>query len=284
MTIISQQQVHQAFVKTPQMVREFHEVFEHPVRLHEDLTCSLDETRALERVGYLTEECHEGMLAAMAGKQEEALDAVGDIAYFLAGNIVECGGAWPQELESMPHNLVASDDTMTIKRMQKHLENYGKNRYLAQFFVGMNASVSELFIENVDPDAAIGESVVETLYPSAGMLMSALFVMGAVFNVDPLEVMSEIHSANMSKLLPAYLPDEKACLQYMIHNGTNATYSELDFYRIEDGRWIAKNVHSHKVVKNPLFDKPDMSQFLTAVELANSLKTQSDMAFSMLKG
>jgi len=287
MKTISHQQVLNAFAKTPMMVREFHEVFEHPARLHDDMTCSLDERRAMERVGYVTEECLEGLLAALAGNREEALDAVGDIAYFLAGNLVECGAAYPGELAGMMTDLMDSNENdLCIKRVQKHLEKAAWDRYLAQFFIGMNASISNLFIEAVDPEAPIETSVVETLQPSAAMLMSALFVMGAVFEVDPLEVMSEIHSANMSKLLPAYLPDETACLQYMIHNGTPTPYTELDFYRIDDGRWIAKNVNTRKVVKNPCFDKPDIKQFVTYPEksAAELLQAHSEMAFSMLKG
>ncbi|MFP3355509.1 hypothetical protein R0K04_29640, partial [Pseudoalteromonas sp. SIMBA_153] len=78
-------QLEAIFVQSMMMVKEFHEVFGHPVGLK--ASSSLSETRAVERGAYLFEELQEGLTAAIGKQKVKVVDAFADAVYFTCGNL-----------------------------------------------------------------------------------------------------------------------------------------------------------------------------------------------------
>lgn len=244
-----------AFVESVQMVKEFHEVFGHPVG--QTPSISLSERRAAERLTYLTEELLEGTQAALAGDRVAVIDALADAIYFACGNLVESGMVDRDGLQRVIGEILDHEEfDGVMERMQLMADELGWERYMRNVFIGSTQEVSENHMRSVDSQAE--EADVEVVPCSAGLAAAYLSMLAVVLDTDPLDVMREVHRSNMSKLLPAELDSENACRVFMTNNGCKVDPEELRFERLDDMRWIAKHMSTNKVIKNPLFSEPNL--------------------------
>lgn len=72
-----------------EQVQEFHEVMGHPISKELKLI-SID--RSIQRLGYKVEEINELKDAIVENDLVEIFDALGDLLYFIIGDVVELGG------------------------------------------------------------------------------------------------------------------------------------------------------------------------------------------------
>lgn len=243
------------FTQSLVMVKEFHEVFGHPVGVIERET--LPEGRACERASYLLEELQEGLVAALGKNKVKTVDALADAVYFSCGNLVECGTHTSSAISWLDDILRDEEDAkMSFESMKEEVEEYGWSRYFRNVFI---SSLSEVATQHHDGlGGADKEEDIAVVTFSTELALCYLALMKMAFDVDPLAIMQEVHRSNMSKLLPAELDSEDACRVFMISNGCPLSADELKFERLDDMRWIAKNISTNKVVKNPLYSEPDL--------------------------
>lgn len=238
------------------MVREFHEVFGHPVA---DEPTKLSAKRAFERMGYMAEEFLEGYTASISHNTVGVVDAMADAIYFGAGNLVEQGVARDFfERFAIDREI---DEASFVNRAREAWSRHEDDDFaeLRRCFAGTLADLSD--------DMSSDAEQMDLSGMSEDVVAGISAMMFAAFNVSPLEVLTEVHRSNMSKLLPASLKDEEACVQFMLEHGSPAPISELAFTRIADGRWIAKHTGTNKIIKNPLFSEPDLAPICEAAKV-----------------
>tara|TARA_B100000929_G_C15486463_1_gene412959 strand:+ start:614 stop:1393 length:780 start_codon:yes stop_codon:yes gene_type:complete len=257
---LTKPQLEAIFVHSMMMVKEFHEVFGHPVGLETKST--LSETRAVERGSYLFEELQEGLIAAIGKQKVKVVDAFADAVYFACGNLIECG--FPlHKANKILFDLLGDNDSalLSFAHIKEESDEYGWSRYTRNVFIGSLSEVSTQLLENLGGANQEKDILVENY--SIELAFAFLAIMSVSLDVDPLAVMTEVHRSNMSKLLPAELPDEDACRFYMAANGCPLPAIELKFERLDDGRWIAKNMGTNKVVKNPFYSEADLTALVS---------------------
>lgn len=259
---VTTQELASAFEAAGEMVREFHEVFEHPVGV--DLTDSLGEVRVVERMTYINEELQEGLKAALARDAVEVVDAMGDAVYLLMGNLVECG-AMSEDLEGLAKEVFGhlSNDEMgnVVQSVQLDIEAAGSlNRFVRTNFVRMQHLVLEEIESLMSFDKPEEESTLAIAPVSASLALTIMTLMKTSMSAEPMEVMSAIHQSNMSKLLPSELSDEEACREFMAANmSSKMSPDELTFTRSASGGWIAKCKSTGKIIKSPLYQAVDLA-------------------------
>ncbi|BBI61752.1 pyrophosphohydrolase domain-containing protein [Vreelandella sulfidaeris] len=261
--MITKQSIVDTIVRSAEMVREFHEVYGHPVGVEPSMT--LPERRGVERYTYLLEELLEGTKASLATDKVEVVDALGDSIYFSLGNIVECG-VTSESLGEVVSEIIASmaieeDIAYTLSEVESA---GGWARWMRNVFIQANFEITSVIAKDATHELPESEVSFTTVEPSVGLILSFIFSMKVVTGADPLAVMSEIHRSNMSKLLPDTLPNEDACHEYMKSAGFTGSLDGLMFRRMDDMRWVVKNIDNGKVVKNPNYSKADLTSLVPA--------------------
>lgn len=255
----------EAFRQSLGMVTEFHRVYGHPIGTTESE--NLPEDRAIERASYLFEELQEGLVAAIGKDAVKVTDALADAIYFACGNLVECGVTDQRAMDHLDRLCGDEEDFKSATQsLSDHANECGWARFMRNVFVNSLAEVSEAYAEGLnygdeDEDEKVTDGI-KVVPLSLDLPFAYLAMINAVFKADPLAVMQEVHRSNMSKLLPAELPDEDVCRFFMAANGCPLSATELKFERLDDGRWIAKNISNNKVVKNPLYSEADLASLV----------------------
>lgn len=263
---ITAQEMIAAFEAAGAMVREFHQTFDHPVGT--ELSASLSEVRAIERLTYLNEELHEGLKASLARDAVEVVDAMGDAIYLLMGNLVECG-ALSDDLNIMAEQIFGKLNGNHMENVAldvaRDIEEAGSlHRFVRTNFIRMQHMVMEEIEGAMNFEEPEEETRVELAPMSASLALSIMALMKTSMNADPMEVISAIHRSNMSKLLPSELSDEAACRDFMAANLTKPMNpDELEFSRSASGGWIAKCKATGKVIKNPLYKAVDLAPLVS---------------------
>lgn len=249
----------EAFRQSIGMVTEFHRVYGHPIGVVESE--NLSEDRAIVRASYLFEELQEGLTAAISLSKVGVVDALADSIYFACGNLVECGVSDEKAMDRLDRMCGDEEDFKSATQsLAGHAEKCGWARYMRNGFVSSLAEASEVYSEGLtygDEDEEVTDGI-RVVPLSLDLPFAYLAMISAIFKADPLAVMQEVHRSNMSKLLPADLADEDACRFFMASNGCQLPTTELKFERLDDGRWIAKNLGTNKVVKNPLYSEANL--------------------------
>lgn len=251
------EQFEAAFIQSVGMVKEFHEVFGHPVGQVAGVL--LSERRTAERMSYLLEELLEGLQAALAGDKVGTVDALADALYFACGNMVECGVHDPEALSEIVRDVMGEkvDIAHAADHMARLSEQMGWERFMQTSFINSTREFTDQYTEQL-ADGGEGRPM-EVAPISGGAAVAFIMIMSEVLDVDPLAVMQEVHRSNMSKLLPAELDSESACRAYMEFNGCKVAPIDLKFERLDDMRWIAKHMSTNKIIKNPLYSEVDLA-------------------------
>lgn len=214
-----------------EMVKEFHETFGHSVGA--EMPTQL---RQYERIGYVSEELNELLLAIVSSNNVGILDALGDIMYFVNGTFVEFG--------------LSVSPVMDFKQIDEILpgEDLGTDLMLA--YMNLHAMTGQVIA------STIADADKKTLAHLAVMHNFIIRVFRRL-GVKYYPVLAEIHRSNMSKLWPSHVSLHEDLLKR-----SGLTKEEVNFSKHENGDWIVTRLDNNKVVKNPDMSQPELEQFL----------------------
>ncbi|HEC8800989.1 TPA: phosphoribosyl-ATP pyrophosphohydrolase [Salmonella enterica subsp. enterica serovar Muenchen] len=235
------------------MVDQFHALFQHPRRVMPDpsllrLRASLIHEEAVT----------EGIPAAMNGDIEQLLDAMADFLYVGIGTMVAIKGGiytgmsyYTQEQSVdrfmttiyVPGNTVFDD--MATPFREAH-EAAIMLEELADKLAFTNISDSELIQEL--------RRVMNKIYVACMMTYRLAEFLG----IDIVELVSEIHRSNMTKLWPADIEERRIAIE-------NCKYDKNDLgFRHAEGTemMIGYRLSDGKILKSPTYSDVDLSRFV----------------------
>lgn len=212
------------------MVLEFHQVFQ------QDVNEPITSERLLYRARLINEESWvEGIPAYWRADLEKILDSMGDSLYVLAGTMVTFAGVNPtgmteidiEDLGSseIPHLIADPSDALHTAR-----EAANVLRHCAA-------------VPGEDRPECFDCWVTESMYT----IQWALEQMG----VDPVELVTEIHRSNMTKLWP----------EDAVVDNPDVVYTSVG-----NGLVLCNRKSDGKVIKSPTYSKADLSPFVAQVK------------------
>lgn len=215
------------------MVLEFHQVFQ------QDINEPITSERLLYRARLINEESWvEGIPAYWQADLEKILDSMGDTLYVLAGTLVAFGLGGNNDIDC------------DIVRMSIDGGGYWLGNFVADPLDALHTARETTNVLRYSTTAAgdeyiagIDAWVMESMYA----IQWALEQMG----VDPVELVTEIHRSNMTKLWP-----EDAVVEN----------PEVVYTNVGNGLVLCNRRTDGKVVKSPTYSKADLSPFVAQVK------------------
>ncbi|WP_053014182.1 MULTISPECIES: nucleoside triphosphate pyrophosphohydrolase family protein [Xenorhabdus] len=241
-----------------ELVKEFHQVFGHPI----------DETEITSEMLYLRanlirEEAEEGLTALDEGNAKEILDAVGDTVYVLVGTLVVIKN-------SMSHALSLDHSQLGAKTVFNIMATETGSCFVRDLETGFNLAITTagLLVDIADYlDAGEGVSACEGISCLPDYISDCLVVFRHVLHLSgvPLYGLTQaIHESNMSKLWSADTETRKSQVANCKYNPADLAFRTclsrdgVIGYRISDG----------KILKSPSYTPVDLMPF---IEQCNSL-------------
>ncbi|GAA0352883.1 nucleoside triphosphate pyrophosphohydrolase family protein [Morganella psychrotolerans] len=233
------------------MVREFHEVFSHPINSNE-ITADMLRLRA----NLIREEAKEGVAALENADGLEILDAAGDTIYVLAGTLVMINGALSHALAFDPFGM-----SMTAKVMFSFESDFGGD--MKKAFDHSLYIASEIDDIAAMMDKGKGELAARDFEMIPAAISDAICLLSSVLKstgVDVKEMVAAIHESNMTKLWSGDALTRQAQVAKCKYNPKDLAFRTclsrqgMIGYRISDG----------KILKCPDYTSVNLDSFLTA--------------------
>ncbi|MDC9581925.1 nucleoside triphosphate pyrophosphohydrolase family protein [Xenorhabdus sp. PR6a] len=231
------------------MVKEFHQVFEHPIESNE-VTADMFHLRA----NLIREEAKEGVKAINENDSIEILDAAGDTVYVLTGTLVMLGG-------SLSHALAFDYKKESLTKNTQHNLSSGfmddmKSAFEHSIYI---ADQLELLADNMDRGNVVTAIEDLVLFPAA--IADALHLFNfllSISGVDLAELTATIHESNMSKLWSSDATIRREQVENCKYDADDLAFRTCTSrdgvigYRISDG----------KILKSPSYTPVDLTPFL----------------------
>ncbi|PHM69527.1 nucleoside triphosphate pyrophosphohydrolase family protein [Xenorhabdus sp. KJ12.1] len=241
-----------------ELVKEFHQVFGHPI----DETAITPDMLYL-RANLIREEAEEGLAAIDEGNAKEILDAVGDTVYVLAGTLVVIKNSMSHAL-SLDHFQLGAATIFNIMATE-----IGSG-FMRDLETGFNLAITTagLLVDIADYlDAGEEECACEDISRLPTYISDCLMVFRHVLhlsNVPLYGLIQAIHESNMSKLWSSDTEIRKRQIANCKYNPADLAFRTC----ISRDGMIGYRISDDKILKSPSYTPVDLTPF---VEQCNSL-------------
>lgn len=238
------------------MVKEFHEVFNHPIETKE-VTPELLSLRA----NLIREEAKEGIKALEENDNVELLDAAGDVIYVTAGTLVAIKGA------------LAGATTVKLHKGSLHWKvlSAAVSTYKDDFKVAFEHAleIAKLLDKAADylkrrKDEKANIELGTAVYAIGDSLLTFDHILVSL-GINNVEMVKAIHESNMSKLW-------SGDINTRLNQITNCKYDPDDLaFNVCSSRdgMIGYRISDGKILKSPSYTPVDLGCFVADCEIMN---------------
>ncbi len=226
---------------TIEMVREFHQVFDHPISTVELIP---EKSRTDFRINFLEEEVKETIDALREGNNKEVIDGIADIQYVLDGFILESGISEFISEERKNHSSQASIKDIDIDiDFLNIILGHIKSELVELRSICHNQQL-DLFKYTI---SAIQCCVDDFIYCTE---ITEVFT----------GIVEKVHLSNMSKTCKTQLEAEQT-IEHVSKTEGECYYKQVGEY------WIVYRMKDNKVMKSVNYKKPDLSEFVSLIKI-----------------
>lgn len=236
------------------MVKEFHQVFGHPVENVLQKQIFTDNPEKVKfRLSLISEEINEFLEACEKKDIVEAVDALADTMYVVYGTFLVLGqnynnydcaqySVYSFRSKNDPYNIFKNEDklakldieTQTLDSNYKNLEKACENKDMTNTLKYLD------------------------------LIIASCYVLSSIFDVNIDNCFEEVHRSNMTKLCKSVDEANNTVFWYKKNNNI---YKNVDHRKV-DGKvngkeyWVVYDVDTTKILKSINFELPNLKQFI----------------------